>query len=74
MTVKITFVASYDFKKNACYLTKEQKYQKVEREEGKTETVELVKLGFKSQPLSGFPGLVTLFYKWHNKALWGFED
>lgn len=51
-----------------------QKYQKVERETGKTGAVELVKLGFKSRPLSGFLGLVMLFYKWHNKALWGFED
>lgn len=47
---------------------KEQKYQRVEREEIKTGTVELVELGFKSWPLSGFPGLVILFYKWHNKA------
>lgn len=74
MTVKITFVASYDFKKNTCSLAKEQKYQKVERGEEKTGAAELVKLRFKSWPLSGFPGLVMLFYKWHSKALWGFED
>lgn len=53
---------------------KRAKYQKVEREEGNTGAVELVKLGFKSRPLPGFPGLVMLFYKWHNKTLWGFED
>lgn len=50
---------------------KRAKYQKVE---GNTGAVELVKLGLKSRPLPGFPGLVMLFYKWHNKALWGFED
>ena len=53
------------------FFGKRAKYQKVE---GNTGAVELVKLGLKSSPVPGFPGLVMLFYKWHNKALWGFED